>query len=61
MGEFGAKTDKFSTRGILVPPQCKIFTVALQERFKTKFGAFLTINSNLNKVYMGNFDLSVYL
>ena len=61
MGEFGAKTDKFSTRDILVAPQCKILTVALQESFKTKFGAFLTINSILNKVYMVNFDLSVYL
>ena len=40
MGEFGAKTDKFSTRDILVAPQCKNFTVALQESFKTKFVVF---------------------
>ena len=61
MGEFGAKTEKFSIRDIPVAPQCKKFTVALQESFKTKFGDFLTINSILNKVYMVNFDLSVYL
>ena len=61
MGEFGIKTDKFSARDILVAPKCKFFIVALQESFKTKFGAFLAINSILNKVYMVNFDLSVYL
>ena len=61
MGEFGIKTNNFSTHEILVAPQCKILTVVLQESFKTKFGAFLTINSILNKFYMVNFDLSVYL
>ena len=61
MEEFGPKTNKFITRDILVAPQCKNFTVALKESFKTKFGTFLTINSILNKVYMVNFDLSVYL
>ena len=59
MGEFGEKTDKFSTRDILVAPQCKILTDALQECFKIKCGTFLVINSILNKVYMANFDLSV--
>ena len=52
MGEFGVKTHKFSTRDILVAAQCKILAVALQECFKIKFGAFLAINSILNKVYM---------
>ena len=61
MGKFGEKNDKISACDILVAPQCKNFTVALQESFKTKFGAFLTINSILNKVFMVNFDLSVYL
>ena len=61
MGEFGAKTDKFSTRDILVAPQCKILTVALQECFKTQIWCFLTLNSILNEIYMVNFDLSVYL
>ena len=61
MGEFGIKTDKFSTRDILVAPQYKILVVALQKCFKIKFGAFLAINSILNKVYMVNFDLSVDL
>ena len=50
MGEFSIKTDKFSARDILVAPQCKILGVALQEYFKTKFGAFLVINSILNEV-----------
>ena len=59
MGEFGTKTDKFSTHDILVAPQCKILAVALQEYFKTKFGAFLVINSNLNEVFMVNFDHGV--
>ena len=40
MGEFGIKTGKFSAHDILVAPQCKILTVALQECFKIKFGAF---------------------
>ena len=59
MGKFGTKTDKFSTHDILVAPQCKNFTVALQESFKTKFGAFLTINSILNEVFMVKFDHGV--
>ena len=59
MGEFGEKTHKFSAHDILVAPQCKILAVALQECFKIKFGAFLTINFILNKVYMVNYDLSV--
>ena len=59
IGEFGEKTGKFSTRDILVALQCKILTVALQECFKIKFGAFLVTNSTLNKVYMVKFDLSV--
>ena len=61
MGEFGVKTDNFSACDILVVPQCKILIVVLQECFKIKFGAFLAINSILNKVYVVNFDLSVYL
>ena len=61
MRKFGEKTDKFSACDILVAPQCKILTVALQECFKIKFGAFLAINSISNKVYRVNFDLSVYL
>ena len=59
MGQFGVKTDKFSAHDILVALQCKILAVALQECFKIKFGAFLVINSIINKVYMVNFDLSV--
>ena len=61
MGKFGEKTDKISAHDILVVPQCKILAVALQEYFKIKFGAFLVINSILNKVYMVNLALRVYL
>ena len=61
MGKFGEKTDKISARDILVAPQCKNLDVALQECFKIKFGAFLVINSILNKVYMVNLALRVYL
>ena len=61
MRKFGEKNDKISARDILVVPQCKILAVALQECFKIKFGAFLVINSILNKVYMVKFDLRVYL
>ena len=59
MGEIGGKNDKISSHDILVAPQCKILAVVLQECFKIKFGAFLVINSILNKVYMVNFDLCV--
>ena len=61
MGEIGVKTNKFSARDILIAPQCKILAVELQECFKIKFGAFLVINSILNKVYMVNLALRVYL
>ena len=61
MRKFGEKTDKISARNILVAPQCKILVVMLQECFKIKFGAFLVINSILNKVYMVNLALRVYL
>ena len=61
MGKFGEKNDKISARDILVAAQCKILAVALQECFKIKFGAFLVINSILNKVYMVNLALRVYL
>ena len=61
MREIGGKNDKISSCDILVAPQCKILAVALQEYFKIKFGAFLVINSNLNKVYMINLALRVYL
>ena len=61
MREFGLKIINFSAHDILVAPQCKILAVALQEYFKTKFGAFLVINSILNKVYMVNLALRVYL
>ena len=61
MRRFGEKTDKISARDILVAPQCKILAVALQECFKIKFGTFLVINSILNKVYMVNLSLRVYL
>ena len=59
MTKFGEKTDEISAHDILVAPQCKFLAVVLQEYFKIKFGAFLVINSILNKVYMVNFDLSV--
>ena len=61
MREFGLKTGDFNARNILVAPQCKISFVALQEYFKFKFGTILVINSNLNKVYMINLALRVYL
>ena len=61
MRKFGQKTDKISARDILVAPQCKILAVELQECFKIKFGTFLVINSILNKVYMVNLALRVYL
>ena len=61
IGEFGVKTDKFSTRDILVVRQCKILTVVLQEYLKNQIRCFFTINSTLNNVYMVNLDLSVYL
>ena len=48
MREFGLKISNFNARDILVALQCKILAVALQEYFKTKFGAFLVINSILN-------------
>ena len=56
MREFGFKTSNFSACDILVAPQCKILVGAQQEYFKTKFGAFLVINSILNEVFMLNFD-----
>ena len=40
MGEICLKTGDFSARDILVAPQCKILTVALQESLKIKFCAF---------------------
>ena len=55
------KYDKISAHDILVPPQCKILAVVLQECFKIKFGAFLVINSISNKVYVVNLALRVYL
>ena len=61
MRELGLKTGDFNTHNILVAPQCKISVVALQEYFKFKFGTVLVINSNLNKVYMINLALRVYL
>ena len=61
MRKFGEKTDEISACDILVAPQCKILAVELQECFKIKFGAFLVINSILNKVYMVNLALRVYL
>ena len=61
MREFGLKIGDFNARDILVAPLCKISTVALQEYFKFKFGVVLTINSNLNKVYVINLALRVYL
>ena len=61
MGKFGEKNDKISACDILVAPQCKILAVALQDCFKIKFGTFLVINSILNKVYMVNLSLRVYL
>ena len=59
MREFGLKIHNFRDRDILVAPQCKLLAVALQEYFKTKFGAFLVINSILNEVFMLNFDHGV--
>ena len=56
MREICLKTGDFSTRDILVAPQCKNLVVALQEYFKIKFGAFLIINSILNEVLMLKFD-----
>ena len=61
MREFGLKIGNFSACDILVAPQCKILAVALQECFKIKFGTFLVINFVLNKVYMVNLALRVYL
>ena len=61
MRKFGKKIDEISACDILVAPQCKISVVALQEYFKFKFGAVLVINSILNKVYMINLALRVYL
>ena len=51
MREFGLKIGNFSAHDILVAPQCKILAIALQEYFKTKFGAFLVNNAILNEVF----------
>ena len=59
MREFCLKIGDFNAHDILVVPQCKILAVALHEYFKTIFGTFLVNYSNLNEVFMVNFDHGV--
>ena len=61
MREFSLKIGDFNAHDIVVALLCKISVVALQEYFKFKFGIVLVINSNLNKVYVINLALRVYL